>query len=149
MRIPQKINFMPTSSMGSYKMTNKHSVLEKYFTVYKNQLFYKGFIYKPFTFKQLDTSASIKPTHEELLNFQQGLNRGGANGGESSDDENSVAEMIKRTIFQGGQNAYAKGDKIEVIKGDLTGLKGTVIAIEEGSQVTFKAIGIPQLDKPL
>ena len=34
-------------------------------------------------------------------------------------------------------------------KGDLTGIKGTVIAIEEGGLVTFKPTGYPKLTKPL
>jgi ribosomal protein L24 len=37
---------------------------------------------------------------------------------------------------------YSKGDKISVIKGDLTGLKGTVVAIEESGILTFKPMGI-------
>ena len=32
----------------------------------RNQLIYKGFVYKNFSFKQIDSAASIKPTHEEL-----------------------------------------------------------------------------------
>ena len=34
-------------------------------------------------------------------------------------------------------------------KGDLTGIKGAVIAIEEGGLVTFKPTGYPELTKPL
>jgi ribosomal protein L24 len=33
--------------------------------------------------------------------------------------------------MQGGSGMYAKGDKISIVKGDLTGLKGIVVAIEE------------------
>jgi transcription elongation factor len=51
--------------------------------------------------------------------------------------------------MQGGSGMYSKGDKISVIKGDLTGLKGTVIAIEESGILTFKPMGIEQLEKPL
>ena len=68
-KIPQRINFHPTTQMGAYKMTHKHQILEKYITMYKNQLFYKGFLFKPFQFKQLDTSPNIKASHEEIQNF--------------------------------------------------------------------------------
>jgi hypothetical protein len=51
--------------------------------------------------------------------------------------------------LHGGTTEYAKGDKIQVKKGDLTGIKGTVIAIEEGGLVTFKPTGYPELTKPL
>ena len=44
---------------------------------------------------------------------------------------------------------YTKGDKIRVNKGDLTGIKGTVIAIEEGGLVTFKPMNFPEIKKPL
>ena len=37
---------------------------------------------------------------------------------------------------------YTKGDKIKVTKGDMNGVKGTVISIEEGGTVNFKPINI-------
>ena len=43
---------------------------------------------------------------------------------------------------------YTKGDKIKVIKGDMNGVKGTVISIEEGGSVIFKPINIPQTKIP-
>jgi len=52
-------------------------------------------------------------------------------------------------MWKGGATVYAKGDKISVTKGDLTGMKGTVITICESGQVNFKPIGFPQLTKPL
>ena len=45
----------------------------------------------------------------------------------------------------GGVSIYAKGDKINVLKGDLIGLKGTVIAINESGLITFKPIGVQEL----
>ena len=47
----------------------------------------------------------------------------------------------------GGASIYAKGDKINVLKGDLIGLKGTVIAISESGLITFKPIGVQELMK--
>lgn len=38
---------------------------------------------------------------------------------------------------------YTKGDKIKVIKGDMNGVKGTVISVEEGGNVNFNTINIP------
>jgi hypothetical protein len=60
---------------------------------------------------------------------------------DSSDDE-GVQEVIRSAMLQGGSSMYAKGDKISIIKGDLTGLKGTVVAIEESGNLTFKPMGI-------
>jgi len=123
--------------MGATQMHHKHHVLDKYLTVYKNQLYYKGFLFKHFPFKQLDCSPGIKPSHEEIQNFQQTLQKSGNSGSmmheyASDDDENNVEEAIRAALLQGGTTVYAKGDKISVNKGDLKGLKGTVVAIEEG-----------------
>lgn len=38
---------------------------------WKSQLFYKGFVYKQLPFKQIETFKDIKPTHEEIVSFQQ------------------------------------------------------------------------------
>ena len=32
----------------------------------RNQLFHNGFVFKPFSFKQIDAGPNIKPTYEEL-----------------------------------------------------------------------------------
>jgi ribosomal protein L24 len=42
----------------------------------------------------------------------------------------------------GGSAIYAKGDKIAVNKGEFTGIKGTVVSLED-AHITFTAIGIP------
>jgi len=108
---------------------------------YKSQHFYKGFQFKAFPFKSLDSSASVKPNHEELSNFQttisqnsqSKLNRHTANYNEySSEDEKKVNKVLKETLNQGGATTYAKGDKISIVKTDLKGMKGTVISIEDG-----------------
>ncbi len=49
-----------------------------------------------------------------------------------SDDEKKAKEAVDKTFFGGASNDIAKGDKIKVIKGDLNGLDGTVITIEDG-----------------
>lgn len=48
-------------------------------------------------------------------------------------------ELIKKTFLTGNSSDIAKGDKIRVIKGDLNGLYGTVVTIENGD-VIFKPI---------
>ena len=68
---------------------------------------------------------------------------------DSDDDDEQIEDVIKQTLLRGGTTVYTKGDKITVIKGDLTGIKGTVVAIEEGGLVTFKPLNLPQFPKPL
>jgi hypothetical protein len=53
----------------------KHPQLHKHVIQVKNQIFYKGFTFKYFPFKQIDNSPDIKPTNEELHNFQSLLKR--------------------------------------------------------------------------
>lgn len=55
---------------------------------------------------------------------------------------------IKQTIEAGGATQYTKGDKISVTRGDLCGLKGTVLQIDE-NMIQFKPLDMPQLTRPL
>ena len=59
-----------------------------------------------------------------------------------------VEQVIKKTLMQGGQTVYMKGDKISVNKGECTGMRGTVIEIE-GGMVSFKPIDFPGLEGEL
>jgi len=52
-------------------------------------------------------------------------------------------------MMKGGTTVYTKGDKIRVHKGDLTGIKGTVISIDESGLVTFKPMNLAELKRPL
>lgn len=55
--------------MGAVKQSKSHPDLKKHMTSWNNQLFYKGFLFKAFPFKQIDTSPEIKPSHEDIQNF--------------------------------------------------------------------------------
>ena len=95
--------------------------------------------------KQIEIGPNIKPTFEELQNFQACLTNNAADDDDYNEDENEDAQVdavIKRTLMQGGKTVYMKGDKIRVHKGECTGLRGAVIEIE-GGMVTFKPIDLP------
>ncbi len=77
----------------------------------------------------------MKPTFEEVQKFLSIINKNQVN--EMSDDETKIEEQIKKTFIDGNSIEITKGDKIRVIKGDLNGLDGTVITIEDGF-VVFK-----------
>jgi len=90
---------------------------------------------------------NVKPSFEELQNFQATLVNGAAEE-EDQDEEaedGAVEAVIKKTLMQGGKTVYMKGDKISVNKGECTGMRGTVIEIE-GGMVTFKPLDIPEID---
>ena len=110
----------------------------------RNQLFHNGFIFKQFSFKQIDAGPNIKPTFEELQNFQTCLSNGVVDNDDDNydDDDIKVEQVIKKTLMQGGQTVYMKGDKISVNKGECTGMRGTVIEIAD-AMVTFKPIDVP------
>ncbi len=71
----------------------------------------------------------------------------GSSNDDSSDDE-KLDEILKDALMKGGSAIYAKGDKIAVNKGEFTGIKGTVVSLED-AHITFTAIGIPQLTRSL
>lgn len=52
-------------------------------------------------------------------------------------DELTGEQLIRMTFLQGSKADINKGDKISVIDGDLNGLSGTVLSIENGD-VLFK-----------
>ena len=56
--------------------------------------------------------------------------------------------MIKTALLRGGSSVYVKGDKISINKGEFTGLKGTVISVED-STITFQALNVPALTQHL
>ena len=105
--------------MGALRQVKQHAELKKNVTTWNNQLFYKGFLFKSFPFKQIDTSADIKPTHEEIQNFQQTLNKTNVTTmtTEDSSDDEKLDGILKDALMKGGAAIYAKGDKISVNKG--------------------------------
>ena len=87
-------------------------------------LFYRGFLFKAFPIKQVDNSPSIKPTHEEIANFQMTISKisksTAAHGiVDSDDDDAQIEDVIRKVLMRGGTTVYTKGDKIRVNKGDL------------------------------
>ena len=64
-------------------------------------------------------------------------------------DDEAILTVLQKSMQMGGAGMYVKGDKIQVTLGDLSGLKGTVVAIEESGMITFKPLGIKELTKPL
>lgn len=53
------------------------------------------------------------------------------NNADNDDDDDDAAKVVREVLQRGGNAIYAKGDKISIDKGDLTGLKGTVVSIED------------------
>lgn len=109
---------------------------------------HRGFVYKAFAFKQLEVGNNVKPSFEELQMFKATLANGAPDDDDGADEDqrdNALEVTIQKTLMQGGETVYMKGDKISVHRGEYTGMRGTVIEIE-GGFVTFKSIDFPDLD---
>lgn len=106
----------------------------KEFYVVKKQFFRKGFIFKPFL-KKLILTDHVKPTIAESQKFLNLVTKNQEL--DFSDDEQLVEQAIRKTYMDGNSIDTTKGDKIKVIAGDLKGLDGTVVSMEDGF-VIFK-----------
>lgn len=80
--------------------------------------------------------------------FQLAVGSSSPDEGNYSDDDSRIERVVKKAILEGGKIVYMKGDKIRVNRGDLTGVRGTVIEIE-GDLVTFKPVGLEGFDQAL
>jgi transcription elongation factor SPT5 len=132
-RPPQRIfneQLVPKSLLDTKKMRMPES---KDFIVYKKQTFRNGFTYKSFPIKQIQMD-NVRPTIEEVQNFATYISK---NVDKDDPSEITGEELIKRTFLSANNSDINKGDKIRVIKGDLNGLYGSVITIENGD-VLFK-----------
>lgn len=132
--IRQTQRFFNPKLFPNVNKTQVKDLGSRHFYVYKNQFFRKGFLYKAFPTKQIETQ-NVKPTVEEAQKFASGLSKN--DGNDSSEDETKPEELIKKLFLDGGSVDIAKGDKIRIVKGDFTGITGSVVSLEE-KQVLFK-----------
>ena len=147
-KVPQKPNLRPQQFEGATQLPERHKVLRKYMYQVRGQLFHRGFVYKSFAFKQLEVGPNVKPSFEELQMFKATLANSALEDGDQNEEEledGAIEATILKTLLQGGETVYMKGDKISVHKGEYTGMRGTVIEIE-GGFVTFKSIDFPDFD---
>ena len=85
--------------------------------------FRKGFLYKEESARNLGTEL-ITPTLEELLRFKPLL----AEGEEPSSDDEKTEALISS---QKRSSGIAKGDRVKATRGELAGLSGTVVSVND------------------
>lgn len=95
--------------------------------MYKNQFFRKGFIYKPFSIKQINSS-NVSPTSDERQAFFDIYNEFMKNDQDSSEMGN---EKTKNFIKKDVMLDINVGDKIFIKGGDLQGTIGNIINFEK------------------
>ncbi len=95
----------------------------KKFFYWGGNTFRKGFIYKEESVRNL-TAEHVVPTLEELLLFKPLL----AEGEEPSSDDEKTEALISS---QKRSSGIAKGDRVKATKGELAGLLGVVVSIND------------------
>jgi transcription elongation factor SPT5 len=98
-------------------------VTQKAYDVWNSLKFRKGFLFKEFNIKGLQTE-NITPSLDELLQFKPLL----LEGDEESEGDEKVNSMIAK---QKRSSGIAKGDKVKIIKGELKNLAGTVVSVTD------------------
>jgi len=117
--------------------------MDKHFYQWKNSLFRHGFLYKPFSLKQID-SQNIKPTHEERQQFIQIFEKSTMDGNVSSSDAEETIKFFKGDLTQ----ELIVGEKVYVITGELQQAFGEIVGFEDGGNtVNFKPKNIEGFDE--
>lgn len=136
-RPPQKA-FNP-SWKGAYK--TRPAGFTKHFYQWKNFIFRKGFLYKTFSIKQLETGQEIKPSLEERAQFLEIFEQNTTNNvninNQGQDSSEQETEETRQFFRSDKGHDLAKGDKIRVVHGELIGATGIVQHLE-GENVVFK-----------
>lgn len=106
----------------------------KYSDYFQKRMYYwnrmnfrKGFLYKYFNMKILDTE-NIVPPREVLDKF---LRRDDDSDSQPSDSEDADVQIEKWKKMSAESLTLTKGDKIKVINGDLKNLTGYVVSVDK------------------
>ena len=98
------------------------------FYIWNNQKFRKGFLYKDLNIRSLITSG-VTPTIEELEKFKP--TKFFSVEKEESEEEEEEDELDKITLLSIRNSNFLKGDRIQVISGELTGQVGIILSKNE------------------
>ncbi|KAL9646683.1 hypothetical protein ABK040_001106 [Willaertia magna] len=116
-KVPQKLfdpSLLPPQEQDKIEH-HKDNATGLSFTIYQNNKYRDGYLYKQIHLKSLDTK-NVEPTTDEIQIYYQ------------MENTNTAISMTRKTYFK-------KGDNVKVVKGDLKGMHGTVIDIDDESQV--------------
>ena len=112
-------------------------------------IFRKGFLYKTFPLKQLDTE-NVKPSLDERTQFldifEQNCNKASINQDQDSSEQD--AEETKRFFKTDMRTDFCTGDKIRVVEGELQGATGLIQKLEN-DQVVFKPTNLEGFEENL
>ena len=136
MKVPQcefnPANFEDANKIKPYGFT-------KHFYQFKTNIYRKGFIYKPFSLKQID-SQNIKPTLEEREHFLEVFNNYAVNDNDSSDMD---TEETRNFYRKENGIELSVGDKVYVKEGELQKAYGTIVNFDQGgSTIVFKPLNL-------
>ncbi|ODV58022.1 transcription elongation factor SPT5, partial [Ascoidea rubescens DSM 1968] len=93
---------------------------------YRGNIYVEGFLIKDFKIQFLQTK-DVQPTLDELTRFS-------ANSGEI--DLSSIAQTLKKTSES--STSFQPGDRVQIVKGELTGLTAIVTNSEKSDIISVK-----------
>lgn len=121
---PQRF-FNPNDVSGVDKKLS--NIFNKKMYYWNKQYFSKGFLYKYFNFKILDTE-NIVPPRNVVDKF---IRPEDDDDSQPSNDEDPDQEIEKWKKLAAENLSLTKGDKIRVISGDLKNLTGSVVSVDK------------------
>ncbi|GFP89849.1 putative transcription elongation factor spt5 homolog 1 [Phtheirospermum japonicum] len=141
-QVPKKTAFTPPARfMNIDEVRDLHIRVERkrdkvtgdYFDKIEGMMFQDGFLYKTLSLKSLATQ-NVQPTFDELEKFRQ--------PGENEDGDVSSLSIL---FANRKKNHFVKGDRVIVVTGDLTNLKGWVEKFDDDSvHIKTKEEGLPK-----
>ena len=160
-RPPQKFfNSQEVAGMGKQTMRQRFPGLDIFCDVFEGNFYHEGYQLKEMTVGTMikKVTAETPPTLDELQSFRKASK---SSGNDDEDEENEGSKLAKSLLeelseLQGktgltktkkaGGGGLLIGDTVEVIEGDLIGLRGKLINLD-GSTVKVKPI-TSKLDLP-
>lgn len=107
--------------------TRLSNLFNKEMIYWNKQYFRKGFLYKYFNFKTIDTENIVPPRNvvEKFIRPEED------DEFKESDDEDPDEEIEKWKKLTAENISLTKGDKIRVVSGDLKNLIGSVVSVNK------------------
>lgn len=122
-RPPQRL----FSELDAKKFDRSHPIIKEGLNSfrYKGETYIDGFLQKDFKIQYLETE-NVKPSLEELSKFNISGNL----------DLTPIAQTLKQSNMSSA--SFQPGDRVEVVKGEQRGVKGSVVSAERKEVINLK-----------
>ena len=109
--------------------SKRHNFLQEHFDYYRNKYYKDGFLIKCLKLKSL-VIEEVVPKIEEIRIFETATNNK-----KQANEENGLIDNIMNSMQDIGyskKQAFIKGDKVKLIKGNMNNITGTVLSHQNG-----------------